>query len=352
MGADVTRFYNLQVLRIAAATAVLAFHLSESARLYFGANPPLLEFLNECVFGRGVGLFFCISGFVIAHSLQSTSPRRFIVARLIRIYPAFWIATAISLIVRHAAGCPYRSLDGRLLKTLALLPGMSADAYELGVAWSLVFEIFYYCVAAALAAAGGRRLLVAASAAWLAACTIRVLYWPNDALNPFPGWRNIWFSGQNIPLFAGILLYRIHGYGHRLRSMMLPAAVGFLLLPHTGLVVGPSCALIDAAAFTLIVWFAVMVRSVEPTSILVRCGDWSYGVYLVHTIVIIAAYWWAKWHVPSAIDPFVYLVGALALFWGLAFGAFECWLYRRLLRLVQPRDDRAKPVMPALPRAA
>lgn len=341
------RFYNLQILRIVAATAIVVLHVGSISRVYYQTCPALLEFVNPHFLGKGVTLFFCISGFVIMHSLQSSSPRRFLAARLLRIYPAFWIAMAFSLALRCGAGSMPFQLDGKLLRCLTLLPIARLDEYALGVEWTLVYEVFFYLMAALFAAIGGRRFLLVGGGVWLVACTIRLVYWPNRSLDPCPGLREIWFSGQNIPMLAGLLLYQFRDRGHSLRPFAPALIAVCLIFPFTGVVIGPKNFLVDSLGFALLVWFAVTGRSAPANSNLVRCGDWSYGVYLVHTTIIAVAYHTSLPRILPPPNAFIYWVGALSLYIGLLFGAAEMSLYRWLTRRWLARKPPAATITPA-----
>lgn len=346
------RYYNLQVLRIVAAAAIVVLHVGSISRVYFRTCPELLEFVNPHFLGKGVTLFFCISGFVIMHSLQTASPQRFLAARLLRIYPAFWMALAVALALRCACGAMEFQFDARLLRCLSLLPIAGFDEYVLGVEWTLVYEVFFYVTAALLALIGGPRFLLFAGSAWLVACLVRVLYWPNRSLDPCPGFREIWFSGQNIPMLLGLLLYQFRDCGRHLRPFA-PALIGVcLMFPFTGIVIGPKNFLIDSVGFALVVWFAATSRSNNADSILVRCGDCSYGVYLVHTTVIAVAYHLALSRMSPPPHAFIYFVGLLALYVGLLFGAAEMKLYRWLTARLLAKRAPVVPINSPSARAA
>ena len=40
----------------------------------------------------GVNLFLLISGFVILVSSDGKSPRQFVISRIVRLYPTYWVA--------------------------------------------------------------------------------------------------------------------------------------------------------------------------------------------------------------------------------------------------------------------
>src|SRR5208282_580963 len=74
--------YNLHLLRVAAALAVVYCHIASKA----GLDLPL-------AFGSfGVDIFFVVSGFIIAY-IGTKSPQSFLLRRLIRIAPFYWSAS-------------------------------------------------------------------------------------------------------------------------------------------------------------------------------------------------------------------------------------------------------------------
>src|SRR5690606_40041197 len=52
----------------------------------------------------GVDLFFLISGFVVLMSSWGRTPRAFAVSRLARLYPAYWLAVALTALVTVTLG--------------------------------------------------------------------------------------------------------------------------------------------------------------------------------------------------------------------------------------------------------
>ena len=63
----------------------------------------------------GVRLFFCISAFLMMHTTQKSVPRHYILKRLIRIVPLYWIMTvftfaAMQIIPSISAGGGYTGI--------------------------------------------------------------------------------------------------------------------------------------------------------------------------------------------------------------------------------------------------
>lgn len=89
------RFFLLDLLRLGAALAVVAYHWTARSHRYWG-RPPTEEFQfvsKLSGYGAlGVQLFFIISGFVILMSAQGRSVGQFVASRVARLFPAYWVA--------------------------------------------------------------------------------------------------------------------------------------------------------------------------------------------------------------------------------------------------------------------
>jgi peptidoglycan/LPS O-acetylase OafA/YrhL len=135
------RFAILDPLRFVAALAVLMYHYS----IYLDESSVVLQHMMK--FGYlGVNFFFMLSGFVIMASAQNRTAREFIAARAMRIYPAFIICLAFTLLLAWL-------LKGETTAPLAVLANAAIlnDYFAIpnvdGVYWTLQAELkFYGCV--------------------------------------------------------------------------------------------------------------------------------------------------------------------------------------------------------------
>lgn len=123
---------NLQGLRALAAIGVVIFHfgLLPATRLPFGVG------------AAGVDLFFVLSGFIIAHSSRR-SARHFLAHRLIRVLPAYWIATLIAALFTLQA-LDLAEAAGWFLQSFFYLPGPGGRPALIFVGWTLVYELAFY----------------------------------------------------------------------------------------------------------------------------------------------------------------------------------------------------------------
>lgn len=151
-------FSLLDPLRFAAALGVAVFHLMffswagasinapQSFEHYLAAD---VQFPNAAPFTWfgwvGVEIFFVISGFVIANSASKSSPKEFLFGRALRLYPAVWIGSTLSLLVllffaREKASeffLPY-------FQAMLLIPKGIRGQWLDAVYWTLAAEMAFY----------------------------------------------------------------------------------------------------------------------------------------------------------------------------------------------------------------
>lgn len=159
------RFPTFEGLRALCALGVLAFHAGSFSGLTSGASSSSaigswVRHLNV-----GVAIFFVLSGFllfrpfVLAHLGDQPPPRRRTYAwrRLVRIFPAYWLALTVSVWVLHLELGDWWGH----LRFFGLLQIYAGDTVLGGLvqAWSLCTELSFYLFlpiwAAALARVGG-----------------------------------------------------------------------------------------------------------------------------------------------------------------------------------------------------
>lgn len=171
------RFGLLHDARFAAALLVVGFHasLNFNKQKYFGDSADALASALWFAGDAGVAFFFVLSGFIIqhVHGADVGRPERlrhYLVRRLVRIYPAYWIVFvgtwgAAFLFPELRSGLPHAPVV--LVKSLLLWPQDAAVVGGTGaplivVAWSLQYELMFYALMA-LAIANLRAGMLAAT---------------------------------------------------------------------------------------------------------------------------------------------------------------------------------------------
>jgi exopolysaccharide production protein ExoZ len=141
------KLVGIQALRAVAACGVVASHLAAFEGKYV-AGPALSS--PVWLYGMsGVDLFFVISGFIITTMCAGRfglrgEGRSFLLERATRIYPAYWVWSLAILAVFLVRPEMVNSHHGRpdILRSFLLLPQENLPL--LLVAWTLVFEMFFY----------------------------------------------------------------------------------------------------------------------------------------------------------------------------------------------------------------
>jgi peptidoglycan/LPS O-acetylase OafA/YrhL len=146
-----TRVNEIDLLRFIAALAVVLFHLS--FRGYAADDMSILPFQPFVSFSKygylGVDLFFLISGFVILMTAASGSLRRFVVSRIVRLYPAFWACCTITFVIILIIGAPRftASIKQYLINMTMLSEFVRVPSID-GAYWSLFVEMRFYALVA------------------------------------------------------------------------------------------------------------------------------------------------------------------------------------------------------------
>jgi len=272
------RLEALQVLRGFAALAVLLFHgtgIFEDRLAYSFAGGFFRP--ADC----GVDVFFVLSGFIIHYTAaRNRSAMDFLAKRLIRIYPIYAVVSLMLVVAYLVAPSPAMSHKGDfevLLKSFLLLP---APRHVVGVAWTLVYELWFYLLFGALFFRSPRLFFVAIGA-WTVLAWARVLagwnpasYALGFALNPF-------MTEFLLGCVASIAFAR--GRSRHAGLALGLGLIGFSVAWWAAL--EHALALSRELAFgipsTLIVYAAAHARGIR-SRLLIFLGDASYSTYLVH----------------------------------------------------------------------
>ncbi len=172
------RIHELDLLRFLAAMSVVIFHFSfrgAAADGYTSVVYPIWDIAGRYGY-LGVDLFFMISGFVILLSTEGKSITDFVVSRMIRLYPAYWICVTLSALAAVFWGYgPMTVAFPQYLANLTMIQSLMGIPHIDGVYWSLVIELQFYFLVFIAMALGLAGHWLAVLTAWLAAAILMEL---------------------------------------------------------------------------------------------------------------------------------------------------------------------------------
>ncbi|WP_165356489.1 acyltransferase [Sphingosinicella sp. BN140058] len=139
-------------LRGIACLLVLAAHILAGAaeHVYPGDRDYVALVRIPSLFGTyGVYLFFVISGYVILPSAIRYPPREFALRRWLRIYPLFFTFSALFVILNALTNAyPKQNSLGAVLAGFLFLDLFTPTEQLTPNAWSLSYEVVFYCLTA------------------------------------------------------------------------------------------------------------------------------------------------------------------------------------------------------------
>lgn len=101
MSKEINRQHEIDIFRIIAISSVMLFHYT--FRGYAADNMSILSFPELGMIFKygylGVSLFFMISGYTIFLSSKNKSLKDYLVSRVLRLYPSFWIAVTLTAVI-------------------------------------------------------------------------------------------------------------------------------------------------------------------------------------------------------------------------------------------------------------
>jgi exopolysaccharide production protein ExoZ len=325
---------SVQALRALAAWTVVCHHFMQIFFDFKSRGPVGQFFIDKGAVG--VDIFFVISGLVIFLSTESKPlpPARFLLYRLFRIVPAYWLYTLLMalLVVFAQPLLPDQSVDwGHLLLSLLFIPTENPGGYgfypTLNVGWTLNYEILFYVLFAwALLFRLQVRLMVVAA----------LLFAVSQAWTGF-GWISEFYRSDIVYEFLlGIGIGMLYRRGWIGAGLWLPlAAIVAALLAIYNLAPAPRLLNWGGPSAVLVMACISLERYVERSRVLKLLGDCSYSVYLMHVLVLSAGGYLARRH---GINPYLmFVVCALAIGVG-SWLSYE-WVEKRSYRWLKARID-------------
>lgn len=325
------RYQMLDIWRGVACLMIVVLHAS----FYFAcddssairAESPIGGMIHSAIsrFGSGVHLFFVISGYCIAATVDASRRRSnvgadFFIRRFRRIFPPYWFALLFTIALVVAATTlgfgPMISDAGKVDTGVLPQPGgLSAwqwignltltehwryhvigngELKLLGPSWSLCYEEQFYAICGLILLVAPRWFFKGAIIVSLFTVAMMTLAMQLGGLHTFNGF---FFDGRWLLFAVGVLVYHHINYSKALRSLATPAVLlaAFLSLGmlRYGVLRGAT-ADTKARCFELLVavGFGItlltlhrwdrQISNVRLLAPLAWCGRMCYSLYLIH----------------------------------------------------------------------
>jgi exopolysaccharide production protein ExoZ len=275
--------YGIQYLRAFAALAVVVFHAAERTGGHFAIG------------AAGVDVFFVISGFImwVISDRRPVTPQRFLLDRIKRIAPSYWLVTGIMVAGALAGLFPNLQLSaGHLIGSLFFIPVRSPSSGEiwpvLVQGWTLNFEMFFYVLfAGALFLPRQWRLVFLTTVFGLFFAAGLLTHPSSAALATYTRPIILEFLGG---VFIAELWIRRKVAGTSLGLACIGAALcGFAAIYLMGAEFDES--ICGPLAMALVFGMVSLETggSIGRVPVLTYLGDASYSIYLWHTLAISVA---------------------------------------------------------------
>ncbi|MGW4799069.1 acyltransferase family protein [Nonomuraea sp. NPDC004297] len=343
------RLYEIDGLRLLAALCVVLYHYVFSG---WAGGKTTVTFVAESGWAKygylGVDLFFLISGFVVLMSAWGRTPRQFVVSRLVRLYPAYWVGIALTAVVTLTLGQGMFSVSlPQVLANLTMFQSVPDIANVDVVYWTLWAEMRFYLLMLIVVWIGiTRGRILALMWGWLA-LTILV------EAGLLPGVADLIVQSEFSHYFiAGMALFLLYRFGLDWQiALLVPIclgnavyrAIGYAEAVGTryGVTYSPVVVTVLVVLITLVMTF-VALRVTRRLSWpgLVTAGSLTYPLYLVHAHIgfILFA------RLEGVADKYVLLAGMIVVMLTLAYAVHrfvERPLAPRLKKLLSKRQPPA-----------
>lgn len=304
-------FPGLNGIRAIAALAVVLSHIT--VYLYrFNLNPHLIGTLPNGnpkgidLSDFGVTIFFALSGFLITYLLlaenrqQTISVKNFYIRRILRIWPLYYTYLILALVVSRLGNVPHESISDLFYFFFApnVPKSFQLPSDLLGHYWSLGVEEQFYLFWPVFVRVFHRRLFWATSALFSVFIALKLL-----AYAAFSG--SVFHTAMYVNRFDCMMLGALgaHLYFHnhtlfiRLTTHRLVQAAGWLVIALAATNQFHIANIFDHEIMA-VVTVVLILGQIKGTGLLnlnTRLFDFlgkiSYGIYVIHPLVIFGLGW-------------------------------------------------------------
>lgn len=279
------KFVGVQYLRGIAALLVVLHHIRNPVEGLF--NPVAGYSAGQ----RGVDVFFVISGFIMFTAARDESFVQFLLRRVVRVVPLYWLATLALAAVLAVSGKMDTAHWVALGLSLLFVPHYSAELPGaimplLDPGWTLNYEMFFYLLFAV--ALLTRRVVPSMTAA------IAALVLAGVAVQPTSPVAATYTNPLLLEFLGGLLIgYLFHRHAPPALDWLIWPGFVLLLLPGADDGARVIAAGLPALAIVAGVISADIAGKTPHSAFLKLMGDASYSIYLSHyfTLRLAIAAW-------------------------------------------------------------
>jgi peptidoglycan/LPS O-acetylase OafA/YrhL len=239
----------------------------------------------------GVYLFFLLSGFVMGGIVRSQreSASDFIANRFLRIYPPLWGAVALYYLLALAQAKAMPGLEPRTL-TLWPLVERATQMYDIPI-WTLHYELaFYLIVACFIVLKLPNWLVVVSLGVWAGIIVAVDIAFGQFYFHVLPG-ASLPISCLNLLFIGGMLMALLDIQLARINMVaLIGLAISFWLIAVYVDAVPKRLPVLWLYIISLCLALLAFSRLRRIPALILNIGNASYGIYLVHFMVIDMVY--------------------------------------------------------------
>ncbi|MFN4364859.1 acyltransferase family protein [Chryseobacterium hispalense] len=292
---------TLQILRAFAAISVLITHVFQKSNFKpFGGY-----FLSG---QYGVDIFFVLSGFLIyLTTKEQTNPWKYLKKRVFRIYPLYLFALLFYIL--YLINFQDFKLDFKtLVQNILMLPWDTKWSYKsliVGVAWSTLFEMFFYSLFFLLLFSKVQKIFIFVLIPLLFLICFSLIRFTTIENNiPFVSlFVSLAGSIHMIFFLAGCIIGELfiknripklqkNGYTFILFGSFV-FMIMTMLMPYYHTLSFFACILLFISVLQYESYFSLDINK-RSTAFMIYMGDISYSIYIFHVLVISVLIIWIK----------------------------------------------------------
>jgi exopolysaccharide production protein ExoZ len=278
---------SLQMLRAVAVFLVICHHSYRLLLKHNGIHYPHFDLFEYAALG--VDLFFVLSGFIMfyIHHLDIGKGinhlKTFLIKRIVRIYPVYWVVT-IGLMLFEYVVSQEKFPIKFLVNSFLLLPDSKQPI--LGVAWSLIHEMFFYLMFALLILTRKVKYVIFT---WVTGMIFMLINPINLSDNAY---LNLIFNPINLEFLVGcmsaLLFLKFKLNPQILIIVGIASFVFSIFLEYTGVLELHRFIAWGIPSFILILGLVNLDEKIDGKvpKFIVFIGNASYSIYLTHIVAI------------------------------------------------------------------